>query len=289
MTTVTPLLELVRRRPSGPWQDGDNIPWHEPGFSERMLDEHLTQSHDRASRRFETIDAHVEWIHRRVLEGRPARVLDLGCGPGLYTSRLARLGHDCLGIDYSPASITYAVECARRESLACDYGQEDIRKADYGTGFGLVMLINGELNSFRPADAKSILRMAHGALADRGTLLLEPHTFDAVRGDGAPSWSWYSSEQGLFSDQPHLCLQERSWDAATSTSTIRFFIIDAAGGEVSVYAVTHQAYPDEEYRSLLVDCGFENAEFFPSLTGTADKSHGPLIAIVARKRAPEVC
>jgi len=251
-----------------------------------MLAEHLTQRHDRASRRFETIDAHMEWIHRHVLGGRPARVLDLGCGPGLYTSRLACRGHECLGVDYSPASIAYAVECARRDNLACDYRQEDIRQADYGTGFGLAMLINGEFNSFRPADAKSILRMAHDALAEGGTLLLEPHTFDAVRGSGAPSWSWYSSERGLFSDRPHLCLQERSWDVATSTATDRYFIVDAATGEVSVYAGTQQAYSDDGYRSLLGDCGFDNVEFYPSLTGAVDKSQGDLLAVVARKQAP---
>ena len=39
---------------------------------------------------------------------RGARVLDLGCGPGLYTTRLAKLGHTCVGIDFSPASIAYA-------------------------------------------------------------------------------------------------------------------------------------------------------------------------------------
>ena len=25
-----------------PWDEGDNIPWNEPGFSRRMLREHLT-------------------------------------------------------------------------------------------------------------------------------------------------------------------------------------------------------------------------------------------------------
>lgn len=34
-------------------------------------------------------------------KGNPTRILDLGCGPGLYTSRLARLGHCCVGIDFS--------------------------------------------------------------------------------------------------------------------------------------------------------------------------------------------
>ena len=33
-----------------------------------------------------------------------------------------------------------------------------------------------------------------------------------------------------------------------------------------------------------IDCGFEDAEFFPSLTGTKDESQDDLIAIVARKQ-----
>jgi predicted TPR repeat methyltransferase len=43
-----------------------------------------------------------------VLQSEPQRILDLGCGPGLYTQRLASLGHTCVGIDISPASIAYA-------------------------------------------------------------------------------------------------------------------------------------------------------------------------------------
>ena len=35
-----------------PWGEGDNIPWSEAGFSERMLAEHLSQAHDLASRIF---------------------------------------------------------------------------------------------------------------------------------------------------------------------------------------------------------------------------------------------
>ena len=34
-----------------PWSEGDNIPWDDPDFSERMLKEHLSQEHDLASRR----------------------------------------------------------------------------------------------------------------------------------------------------------------------------------------------------------------------------------------------
>lgn len=281
------LLDLIRRRPPAPWRDGDNIPWHEPGFSERMLAEHLSQAHDRASRRFGAIDAHVDWIDRRLLRGRPAKILDLGCGPGLYASRLAQKGHRCVGVDYSPASIAYAEEEARRLKLSCEYVCQDIRRAEYGTGHGLVMLIFGELNIFRPSDAKAILQKANHALTEEGLLLLEPHTHDAVRAEGSRGWRWYSAERGLFSNGPHLCLQEHSWDAATNTATIRYFILDAATADVTTYAQTFQAYSDEEYRSLLIGCGFESVELLPSLTGAADGRQDELMAIVARKRRPD--
>ena len=55
------LLNLIHRTPvPEPWDEGEKIPWNEPGFSARMLKEHLSQDHDWASRRFVKIDAHVD-------------------------------------------------------------------------------------------------------------------------------------------------------------------------------------------------------------------------------------
>jgi 2-polyprenyl-3-methyl-5-hydroxy-6-metoxy-1,4-benzoquinol methylase len=171
-----------------------------------MLNEHLSQEHDAASRRFKIIDKHVEWIHNQVLNRKPTRILDLGCGPGLYTNRLARLGHRCVGIDFSPASIAYAREQAEGADLECKYSQQDIRTAAYGEEYGLVMSIFGEFNVFHQDEAKGILARAFGALLPGGYLLLEPHTFETVVELGQQPSSWYSSEKGLFSEQPHLCL-----------------------------------------------------------------------------------
>ena len=57
------LLDLTNRiEIPEPWSEGEKIPWDEPGFSKRMLEEHLSQEHDAASRRFEIIDRHVDWI-----------------------------------------------------------------------------------------------------------------------------------------------------------------------------------------------------------------------------------
>jgi SAM-dependent methyltransferase len=275
---------LTRQLPPAPWAEGDNIPWHDPAFSARMLAEHLSQDHDAASRRAATIERQIAWLHRAVLGGRPTNVLDLGCGPGLYTSRLARLGHTCTGIDYGPASIAHARVEATAQGLACRYHHSDIRDADYGTGFGLVLLIFGEFNVFSRADASRILAKAHNALDPGGLLVMEPHTYDAVRRQGDPHTAWHTAARGLFSPTPHLVLREHFWDESARAATIRYFIVELADGSVTRYAQSMQAYDEDEYRDLLRDNGFAEIAHHPSLTGTPDPTQGDFIAIVARKQ-----
>jgi SAM-dependent methyltransferase len=285
---MSSLLEIVENRGSWPlpWEEGDNIPWHESGFSQRMLAEHLTQEHDAASRRTELIDRHVAWLYTQVLNRRSTRVLDLGCGPGLYSSRLADLGHSCVGIDYSPASIAYARQQAQESHLDCNYILGDLRHTDFGENYGLVMLIYGELNVFRPGDISLILTKMNRALNQDGILVLEPHTYEAVKQMGHAKASWSASRSGLFSDRPHILLDEDFWDARFQTATHRFYVIEAASGELTRYAQSFQAYSDEAYVSLLEEHGFGELEFFPSLTGSPETGQQDLLTIVARKVRP---
>jgi SAM-dependent methyltransferase len=280
------LLDIVQRTPAPePWAEGEKIPWNEPGFSARMLAEHLTQEHDAASRRAERIDEQVRWIHQHLLQGRPSRVLDLGCGPGLYTQRLAALGHSCVGIDFGPASIAHARAQASANGADCVYIEGDIRSTDFGPdgSYDLAMLIYGELNVFRRTDAIAILQKAWRALAPGGLLLLEPHTFEAVREEGQRPSTWYTSENGLFSERPHLALYEAIWHAAQAVTIHRYFIVDAETGAVTRYASSMCAYTSEGYRQLLADAGFGEPVCYPSLTGQADRSQSQLLAIVVRR------
>lgn len=278
------LLELVNRnKPPEPWAEGDNIPWNDPGFSERMLKEHLSQDHDAASRRSEIIDRHVAWIHTHVLRGAPTRVLDLGCGPGLYASRLARLGHSCTGIDFSPASIAYASAQATAQGLDCRYIGGDIRSTPYGSGFGLVMLIFGEFNVFKPADARLILDAAYQALDPGGVLMLEPHLLEAIEKEGREPASWYSCSSGLFLDSPHVYLEEHFWDAERSVTTTRYFVLDAVKDQIIRYASSMQGYTEAAYREALGASGFAEIAIYPSLEGSSEPGPYGLCAITARK------
>jgi len=172
---------------------------------------------------------------------------------------------------------------AEGEHLDCTYRLEDIRQADYGVAaYGLAMLLYGEFNVFRPTDVRAILVKARNALCAEGLLLLEPHTFDAVRGL-ARGTSWYPSPGGLFSDRPHLCLEESTWDEAQHVAIERYYVVDAETGAVQRHAASTQAYTDDEYTRLIQECGFTAPRFCPSLEGSATATQVGLMVLVAHK------
>ena len=276
------LIEIVKRKTlPEPWSEGEKIPWNEPEFSKRMLKYHLDQDHDLASRRFSIIDKHIKFLDD--LAGRPSKVLDLGCGPGFYTSRLTSLGYKCKGIDFSPASIEYAKEQASKAGQEIDYVTEDIRTAEYGEGYGLTMMIYGEFNVFKKEDIKAVLKKAYDSLDEGGVFIAEPHRFETIKSVGEEATSWYSSESMLFSDEPHLALMECFWVEEHSVTINRYFIVDAVSGEVTLHASTMQAYTNDEYEELLRQVGFREIEFYDSLTGEVMDKKEHFMVIVGKK------
>ena len=282
MVNTLNLLEVVNRVPiPEPYSEGSKIPWDDLEFSKRMLKYHLSQDHDAASRRLNIIDKHVKFID--AVTAGPTRMLDLGCGPGFYTSRLTSLGYRCRGIDFGPASIKYAKNQAKKEGQEIDYILDDIRKAEYGEGYGLVTFVYGEFNVFKRGEILSILRKAYVALDDGGVMIVEPHTFKAIKSFGKASSSWYSGVNALFSDKPHFVLTEHFWYPDRNITVNRHIVVDAASGEASIFADALVAYTEKEYEALFKEVGFDEVEFHKSLTGDLVDYNEHLFVIVAKK------
>ncbi|MCH2171985.1 class I SAM-dependent methyltransferase [Myxococcota bacterium] len=244
-----------------------------------MLREHLSQLHDRGSRRFEIVDQQVAWIHQVVLRGEPGRVLDLGCGPGLYTSRLARLGHQCTGLDIAPAAIDFAKREAEESGLDCTYERVDLRSATLGQGFDAVLMVFGEFNSLPPTDAESLLHRVGSALSRSGRLLLELQFYDYVRALGQEGSNWAIQPAGVFSDFPHLVLQESHWHADAEATTQRYMVLtDESVPEI--YSHTTRAYSDGELDEMLSGAGLTIAGRYESLSGDSG-TEAELFGLVA--------
>ncbi|MFG0450523.1 class I SAM-dependent methyltransferase [Shewanella sp. yb_14] len=233
------------------------IPWNDADFSQRMLENHLSQEHDWASRKLAVIERQVDWLYSQLAPG--AKVLDLGCGPGFYTQLLAKRGFCCTGVDFSPASIAYAQQQAQAAGLDIDYQLLDVRSYRPTKKFDFIMMTFGELNVFSAADAKSLLKDCANWLTPNGKLLVEVHSFDEVKRQGQAEPSWQRHSQGLFLDAPHLLLTEHAWDEALQTSSTLFWVIEE-NGKVTRFGSRMQAWQDEEYLQLLNECGFNKIQ-----------------------------
>ena len=274
------IAELSQRLlPPVPWQEGPKIPWDEAEFSRRMLAEHLSQLHDGASRRGPIIARQVAWIHEQVLRARPSRILDLGCGPGLYLGALAELGHEGQGIDFSPASIAYAREQSATLPKAPSYRHEDILQAELGANWDLILLLYGEFNAFHSDDSYKLLNKCKAALAPTGRLLLEVHTLDFVRRRGAAAASWKALPQGLFCPRPHLTLEEHFYNEAQAVATTRYIVVENDGA-VSRYAENLQGYSNAAYAKLFADAGFAPPLSYASLDPTNTESSQGLMVFI---------
>lgn len=247
--------DLARRPAPGEATGLDKIPWHEPEFSRRMLAEHLSQAHDWASRRTEIVCRQVDYL-ASLLPERGGRVLDLGCGPGLYAHRLAQRGHGCIGIDISPAAIDYAVSRAADDHLKIDYRLDDVRAGLPDGPFDLVLLLFGELNTFPRRDARALLSAAIARLAPGGRVVVELSTLEALREKGEKKPSWRALGAGLFSETPHILLEESRWNAAERSAATLYWVV-GADGRVQGYGETLHAYDDDGYATLFAAAGAE--------------------------------
>ncbi len=264
------LWKIYRRaeRPL-PWhKNNGNLPWNDPEFSERMLREHLDQSHGAASRTEAELTAQLDWMWQKLALQSGSTVYDMTCGPGLYAVPLAQRGCHVTGVDFSPASVRYARELAAQKSVsdACQIVEQDIREADYaGANFDAAIFLYGQLAVFPPEEAQQLLKNAANALGKNGRLLIELLNQDRV--DKKDSNWWYTDDTGLWGDAPFLHLGERFWDAKAKRSTERFHILHLETGQLDEIILSDQTYAITEMTTFLKTVGFGNVSVYKAWDG----------------------
>lgn len=150
--------------------------WADEHTSQRMLAFHLDDTIDVSSRRLSFIDESVAWMADRFQISRGSRVIDFGCGPGLYTSRLARLGASVTGVDFSPRSIAYARQQAEQDGLEIDYHEADYLEFQPDDRFDLVTLIMCDFCALSPVQRVTMLNNCDRILKPDGRVLLDVYS-----------------------------------------------------------------------------------------------------------------
>jgi SAM-dependent methyltransferase len=259
------LRRIAAREPLAAWgSDVVDLPWGNPEFAERMLREHLSQSHEMASRRLATIERQTEAIVGWLGLGPGSSLLDLTCGPGLVAASFARRGIAVTGVDISPAAIRYAIEYTA--GLPCTFIESDVRDVPLpNSEFDAAIYLYGQPGVTRPEDLRQILLRVRRALRHGAPLLLEVRNAATVDRSGASSW-WAGADD-LFGREAHVVMTERGWDAAAGATVERHFVADVESGELSVFGVTERAFEPAELDPMFAEAGFPTIELHPGWDG----------------------
>lgn len=267
-----------------PWERGGNLPWDDPAFSERMLREHLDDSHGAASRAAGERTLLVAWLWERLALEPGADVLDVTCGPGLYAVALAGPGAQVTGIDFGPAAVAHARDLAQAQRVAgrCRFIEADVREVDFGRErYDAALFLYGQLAVFPREEAQRLLGAVARALRPGGRLCVE--LLDQERVDREESTWWFAGESGLWGDAPYFSLGERFWYEEEQLSCERYYTLHLETGELDEILLCDQTYAAGEMEAMMRRAGFRDVAVYEAWDGLALYDAEEWVAYVAQK------
>ncbi len=153
--------------------------WADEHTSQKMLEFHLNGSIDVSSRRTDFIDRSVAWISERFGLSPAKSIADFGCGPGLYTSRLAASGAEIIGIDFSARSIRYARDLSQQQGRPVEYLHGSYLDLESDKRFDLITMIMCDYCALSPGQRMNMLDRFQRHLKPGGALLLDVYSLNS--------------------------------------------------------------------------------------------------------------
>ena len=243
------------------YERGTAVMWTDEYISTQLLEIHLNGDIDLASRKEETIDSTVEWILGNVSDDR-LNILDLGCGPGLYTERYAQKGHSVTGIDFSKNSISYAINSAKEKSLDISYRFQDYLTLNDENSYDLITMIFADFGVLDPGQRDILLRNVFRALKPGGTFL-----FDVMNESYAgisESRNWEAAEKGFWRPGPYVALSENIYYDEEKVTLSQHIIVDQKG-KTEIYRFWTHLFSNNDLSHILRNHNFFEPQFFKNV------------------------
>ena len=201
--------------------------WTDPHVAQQMLALHLDPDRELASRKHEFIERSIGWLGRSFELDSGKRVLDLGCGPGLYANGLAQLGAEVTGVDFSAISLAHARSVAEGRGLRVAYHQANYLEYEADGSFDLILLIYGDFCALSPLQRRVLLDKARGWLEPGGRFVLD--VFSSFLFESLDEMARFevALEGGFWASEPYFLFTNRFKYQAEMTYLERHTIIQA--------------------------------------------------------------
>jgi len=274
------LAELVSLAAKPPVFEPGKLPfWDDEHISAQMLQAHLDPDLDAASRNPETIDRTARWLMQAMHLLAGDRLLDLGCGPGLYCTRFAQEGLRVTGIDYSRRSINYARQQAEHIGLPIEYICRNYLEIEYAEQYEAVVLIYGDFCTLPDADRDTLLGEIYQALVPGGYFAFDVMT-RSNRDFTARHTAWAAEVSGFWRGTPYLVL-EQTLKYPDDVYLVRHFVVDEVG-DLAEYRIWNRLYRRISVTKLVQRFGFRVEGVWSDLAGLPFNSDSEWLGLVVR-------
>lgn len=241
------------------WQRSAEPFWDDEHISKGMLEAHLNPEWDAASRKHSTIDCSVKWLSGVILS--QGKILDLGCGPGLYTKRLSDIGYSMTGMDFSRRSIEYA----KSHDVKTEYIYKNYLELDCTDIFDAVLLIYGDYAALTPDERRMLIPKVYQALKPGGLFILDVFTEKQFEKKvDKTSWT-FCNNGGFWSAKPHICL-DATYLFENNTVAVDQHIVVTNDG-TNEYLIWDTAYTVQRLTDEVSPFGFKVSGVFDDVCG----------------------
>jgi 2-polyprenyl-3-methyl-5-hydroxy-6-metoxy-1,4-benzoquinol methylase len=255
--------------------------WTTEHTSKQMLAYHLNESLDLSSRNKDFIDRSEKWIATRFGVNNKTEIADFGCGPGLYTIRMAARGAKVTGIDFSENSINYAKNAAKEKSLNINYVVKNYLDFETTDRYDLITMIMCDFCALSPGQRKTMLSKFHSLLKPGGSVLLDVYSLNSFnQREEAAS---YEKNQlfGFWSPDDYYAFVNTFKYEKEKVILDKYTIIEESRKRI-VYNWL-QYFSKESLMKEFEDNGLKVDELYSNIAGKSFDSESMEIAIVAKK------
>ncbi|QSH40814.1 methyltransferase domain-containing protein [Lentisphaerota bacterium ZTH] len=273
-------LEKINHRPE-PYEfyTAEEL-WTNEHTAQCMLQYHLNESVDMSSRNRKFIEKSAAWIIDHFAVNKKSKIIDFGCGPGLYTTLFAESGAQVTGVDFSVNSINYAMGTAAAKKLDIEYIHANYLDFESDEKFDLITMIFCDFCALSPQQRAKLLDTFRSILKPNGHILLDVFTLQAFNKKKETATYEHNQLNGFWSADDYYGFLNSFKYEAEKVTLDKYTIIEQARTR-AVYNWLHY-YDQASIQTEAAASGFEIFEVFSDVAGTEYNSASEEMGVVLK-------